>query len=190
MSPDQIVNLCTVCLKQYFVYNGEYYEQLHGAAMGLPLSPILCDIYMEDLEQRAIETAPHPPLWWFRYVDDTHCKLKKCYAQEFTDHLNSLDKDIKFTTEGEENNSLAFLDTLTVIQPDRSLKVQIFRKSTHTDQYLNFSSNHPIDHKLGVIRTLNHRAETVVTEPQDRKEEKSHVNSALATLWLPSVGVR
>ncbi len=83
--------------------------------MGLPLSPILCDIYMEDLEQRAIETAPHPPLWWFRYVDDTHCKLQKRYAQEFTDHLNSLDKDIKFTTEGEENNSLAFLDMLTVI---------------------------------------------------------------------------
>ena len=60
LSPDQIVNLCDVCLKQYFVYNGEYYEQLHGAAMDLPLSPILCDIYMEDLEQKAIETAPTP----------------------------------------------------------------------------------------------------------------------------------
>ena len=71
---------------------------------------------MEDLEQRATATAPHPPLWWFRFVDNTHCKLKKCYAQEFTDHLNSLDPDIKFTTEGEENKTLAFLDTLSVIQ--------------------------------------------------------------------------
>ena len=28
-------------------------------------------------------------------------KLKKAYAQEFTDHLNSIDDDIKWTTEGE-----------------------------------------------------------------------------------------
>ena len=185
LNPDQIVRLAEVCLKQYFVYNGEFYEQLHGAAMGLPLSPILCDIYMEDLEQRAIATAPHPPLWWFRFVDDTHCKLKKCYSQEFTDHLNSLDPDIKFTTEGEENKTLAFLDTLTVIQPDGSIKVKIYRKSTHTDQYLNFNSNHPVDHKLGVIRTLYHRADTVVTDDLDRQEEKSHVNSALAKCGYP-----
>ena len=103
LTPDQIVRLAEVCLKQYFLYNGDFYEQLHGAAMGLLLSPILCDLYMEDLdEQRAIATAPHPPLWWFRFVDDTHCKLKNCYAKEFTDHLNSLDPDIKFTTEGKK----------------------------------------------------------------------------------------
>ena len=66
LNPDEIVRLAEVCLKQYFLYNGDFYEQLHGAAMGLPLSPILCDIYMVDLEQRAIiATAPNVPLWWY-----------------------------------------------------------------------------------------------------------------------------
>ena len=83
--------------------------------MGSPVSPIVCNLYMEHLEQTAIETAPHSPVWWFRYVDDTHTKHQ--HAQEFTDHLNSLDPDIKFTTEGEEDRVLAFLDTLTVIKP-------------------------------------------------------------------------
>ena len=68
----------------------------------------------------------------------THIKIKKQYPQEFTDHINNIDPDIKFTTEREENRSLAFLDTLTVIKPDGNLEVKIYRKPTHTDQYLNF----------------------------------------------------
>ena len=81
--------------------------------MGSPVSMIVCDAMMEDIEQKAIETAPHPTHWWYRYVDDTHTKQDSEYAQEFPDHLNTLDPDIKFTTEGEENGELAFLGTST-----------------------------------------------------------------------------
>ena len=186
LSPKQVVKLLEVCLRcTYFVYNGIFYQQIHGAAMGSPVSPIVCNLYMEHLEQIAIETAPHSPMWWFRYVDDTHTKLKKQHAQEFTDHLNSLDPDIKFTTEGEEDRALAFLDTLTVIKPDGSLDIKIYRKPTHTDQYLNFSSNHPLEHKLGVIQTLSYRAESVITDPAAVEEEKHHITQALAKCDYP-----
>ena len=170
LSSKQVTSLLGVCLKcTYFVYNGVYYQQIHGAAMGSPVSPKVCNLYMEDFEQKAIKSAPHPPLWWYRFVDDTSTKLKKQYAEEFTNHLNSLDPDIKFTTEGEEDRALAFFDTYTVIQPDGSLKIQIYRKPTHTDQYLNFQSNHPLQHKLGVIQTLHHRADSVITEEEDKE---------------------
>ena len=183
----QVTKLLKVCLEcTYFVYDGTFYQQIYGAAMGSPVSPIVCNLYMEQLELRAIASAPHPPLWWYRYVDDTHTKLKKCYAQEFTDHINSLDPDIKFTTEGEENRALAFLDTLTVIQEDGSIHVKIYRKPTHTDQYLNFFSNHPLQHKLGVIQTLHHRAEVVVSEEDDKAEEKEHINNALGKCQYPA----
>ena len=178
-SASQVIKLLEVCLRcTYFVHNGTYYQQIHGAAMGSPVSPIVCNLYMEQLEQLAIQSAPHPPLWWYRYVDDTHTKLKKEFAQEFTDHLNSLDPDIKFTTEGETDRSLAFHDTLTVIQADGTLDIKIYRKPTHTDQYLNFESNHPLEHKLGVIQTLFHRAETVITDPKVVDEGKLHVKKA------------
>ena len=118
-------------------------------------------------------------------MDDTHTKLKKEFAEEFTEHLNSIDPDIKFTTEGEEDRSLAFLDTSTVIKPDGSLDIQIYRKPTHTDQYLNFTSNHPLEHKLGVIRTLFHRAETVITDPLTVKKEKEHITKALSKCGYP-----
>ena len=34
-------------------------------------------------------------------MDYTHTVITKIYSQEFTDHLNSVDGDIKRTTEGE-----------------------------------------------------------------------------------------
>ena len=45
------------------------------------------------------------------------------------------------------------------------------RKSTHTDKYINFNFNHPVDHKFGVISTLYHRADTIVTDNLDRQAE-------------------
>ena len=154
------------------------------------VSMIVCDAMMEDIEEKAILTAPHPPYWWYRYVDDTHTKLDSIHAQEFTDHLNSLDPDIKFTTEGEENGELAFLDTSTVKKEDGSLKVKIYRKPTHTDQYLQFDSNHPLEHKLSVVRTLHHRASTVITEDADKEEERKHVNEALKKCGYPEWAIK
>ena len=153
--------------------------------MGSPVSPIVCNLFMEHLERLAIDTALHPPIWWYRYVDDTHIKIKTAHAQEFTDHLNNIDPDIKFTTEAEESRSLAFLDTLTVVKPDGTIDVKIYRKPTHTDQYLHFGSNHPLQHKLGVIRTLYHRADTVITDSDDTTAEKEHINNALVKCGYP-----
>ena len=39
---------------------GRYHEQIEGAAMGSPLSPIIANLYMEVFEKEAISTAPDP----------------------------------------------------------------------------------------------------------------------------------
>ena len=61
LSPDDIICLLNKCLKcTYFVYKGEYNLQIHGAAMGSPVSPIVCNLYMEHLEQIALARAKDP----------------------------------------------------------------------------------------------------------------------------------
>ena len=76
----------------YFCFDGQFYEQMEGVAMGSPLSPVVANFFLEDFEKKAIEQATHKPVCWFRYVDDTfviwpHGQEK---LTEFLNHLNGL----------------------------------------------------------------------------------------------------
>ena len=57
-----IILLLEFCLKNtYLSFQGQFYEQVEGAALGSPVSPIVANLYMEYVEQKALSTAPHPP---------------------------------------------------------------------------------------------------------------------------------
>ncbi|KAI8499018.1 hypothetical protein Bbelb_234710 [Branchiostoma belcheri] len=59
-------------------------------------------------------------------------------------------------------------------------QLKMYRKPTHTDQYLAFDSHHPLEHKLAVIKTLFHRADNIVTSDQAKTDEQRHLRGALA----------
>ena len=62
MSIPKIVNLLEVCLKNtYFLFQGNYYEQVYGAAMGSPISPLIANMFMKEFEVKAKNFVP-PPL--------------------------------------------------------------------------------------------------------------------------------
>ncbi len=113
--------------------------------MGSPVSPVICNLHMEDFERKAFDTAEHPPCW----------------------------------------RSLAFLDTWSVIKDDGSIKTKVFHKDTHTDQYLHFDSNHQLEHKRGVMKTLMYRVDTIVSDIGDKESKRTHVKEALARNGYP-----
>ncbi|KAI8510307.1 hypothetical protein Bbelb_112230 [Branchiostoma belcheri] len=182
LSVDQVCELLELCLGcTYFTYKGQFYQQMHGCAMGSPVSPIVVNLYMEKFENKALSTFNDtPPANWFRYVDDTWCRLKKRVAADFFDHINQIDDNIKFTQEPSHDNMLPFLDTKTIVEEDGNLRFEVYRKPTHTDQYLAFDSHHPLEHKLAVIKTLFHRADNIVTSDQAKTDEQRHLRGALA----------
>ena len=68
MKVEHITSLLEFCLKTtYFQFQGSFYEQINGAAMGSPISPIVANLFMEDFEVKAIQTAKNPPKMWKRY---------------------------------------------------------------------------------------------------------------------------
>ncbi|KFD63319.1 hypothetical protein M514_07247 [Trichuris suis] len=113
--------------------------------MGSSLAPVLAEVFMEHLEQIAFSTANESivPLIFKRYIDDIFAITKSGEDVAFLNHLNSLFPTcISFTIEKEENDRLRFLDALVISEGDR-LKATVYRKSTHSDRCLRFSSHQP-----------------------------------------------
>ena len=100
-----IIELLGFCLHNtYFSFQNKFYEQVEGAPMGSPVSPIVANLYMEGFERKAIASAINPPKAWFRFVDDTWLIQQQAHKQGFLDHINSRDPAIKFTVEGNQVN--------------------------------------------------------------------------------------
>ena len=89
--------------------------------------------------------------------------------------LNQQHPRIKFTTEIESDSRITFLNTWVNQEPDGSTSITIHRKKTHTDQYLDFASNHPVRQKMGIISTMKHRIDTLVTKPKEKEKELDYV---------------
>ena len=141
---------------------------------------------MEYLEQKVLSTVPHPPRFWHRFVDDTFVIHKEVNKQDFLQHINSVDPAIKFTVEdNKEDRSIPFLDTIVKPEADGSLSITVYRKPTHTDQYLHWDSHHHLLTTFSVIHTLSHRAQTVYNKPELLQQEKNHLRKALTKCKYP-----
>ena len=77
------------------------------------------------------------------------------------------------------------MDTLITKESNGHITTSVYRKATHTNQYLQFSSHHPLQHKLSVPRTLLHRCDTLVSNARDKKTEMHNIKTALKNCGYP-----
>ena len=124
-------NALNHCLKDNtFVFNGIFYKQIDGCAMGSPLAPILADIFMNHLLEPKIVRGEHDFLnitfinepsrpfnlhVFVRYVDDTLAVFdSEEEADRFLTYLNNLHSSIQFTIDKESHDKLPLLDLLLI----------------------------------------------------------------------------
>ena len=119
-------------------------------------------------------------------MDDTFVIHKEVNKNDFLQHINSVDPAIKFTVkDNKEDGSIPSLDTIVKPEVDGSLSITVYRKPTHTDQYLQWGSHHNLSAKFSVINTLFHRAKTVCSNPELLKTEIEHLRKALTPCKYP-----
>ena len=76
---NEIINITNTITKQnYFTHNNKYYTQQEGLPMGSPISCILAEIFIHNIEQTHILNPDNNKqatkiLYWHRYVDDILC---------------------------------------------------------------------------------------------------------------------
>ena len=61
----------------------------------------------------------------------------------------------------------------------REISVLVYRKPTHTDQYLNYSSNHKTSCKESFVSSLFNRAYSTITNKDDLHKEKARIKQVL-----------
>ena len=175
-----IMKLLEFCLTTtYFRFRNIFYKQIEGLAMGSPISPVVANIYMEEFENQALQSSHHSPRVWKRYIDDIFAVIRVRHLNPFLKHLNSLRPGIiKFTHEVEEKSTLPFLEVLITRTDEGNLFFGVYRKPTHTDQLLNFTSHHPMSAKRSVVTTLTRRSQLIPSTRVTKEEEAIHLRKA------------
>ena len=79
LKKDEVMKLLKLVLENcIFSFQGNFFKQLHGAAMGSPYSPVVANIYMEYFKDLTL--GPELPILikeWKRYVDDVFSIIPK-----------------------------------------------------------------------------------------------------------------
>ena len=152
--------------KSFFLFNGKYYIQTDGVAMGSPLGPTLANIFLCHWEEIWLKKCPSKfaPQYYKRFMDDTFVLFKsQDDVKKFHKYISSRHKNMNFTFETEIDNTLPFLDVLVSKDPD-GFSTSLYRKPTFSGLYSNFSSFMPIKYKMGLLFTLLFRGFSLCTD--------------------------
>ena len=151
MSIQQIITLLEFCLKRL---SSSSKVSIMNRSMAqpwvLPSAPSLPTCSWRRLRSRPL-ALPHTPHLWLRFVDDTFVIQK---ADHSLQHINTQVPNIQFTMgEPDQHGSLPFLDTKVTPGSNNTFITTVYRKPTHTDQYLQWDSNYFITAKHSVYNT-------------------------------------
>ena len=152
--------------------------------MGSPVSAVMANLVMENLQKRALSTSIVQPCFWKRYVDDVCAAVNSSLVQTLQQHLNNIEPSIQVTVERETNRKISFLDVTVCRQDNDRLSTKVYRKPTHTERYLSFHSHYPDAHKRAVVYYLTDRAKTIPSSSDQRSKEMKHVTAALVANGL------
>ncbi|ONI45080.1 hypothetical protein AN641_04885 [Candidatus Epulonipiscioides gigas] len=161
--------------KNDFEFNGEYFLQIKGTAMGKKFSPAYANIFMADWEDGALNKCNKKPILYLRYLDDIF-GIWTYSKEEFLEFINILDTHdpsirLKYTF---EDRSINFLDTTvykgTNFDQDSKLDIKVYFKETDTHALLFKTSFHPKHTYKGLIKSQLIRFKRICTQQEDFKE--------------------
>ena len=149
--------------------NNVIYEQKDGVSMGASLGPVLANIIMTELERAVVDKMIQNGTikFYVIYVDDTLLLAKPEQIDGILAEFNKFHKNLEFTLDKFEDCVPHFLD----LEIHRT-GISIYRKDTHTAQFVHYESYTKWSHKIAWIRSLVNRAKRLCTPSKLSNEVK------------------
>lgn len=158
-----------------FMFNGDFYLQIKGTAMGKKFAPAYANIFMANWEREVLHKCRKKPAYYLRYLDDIWgiWTESETEFEEFVEILNSHDPSIKLKIETNKQ-SIDFLDTTVFKGLDFSkthkLDIKVFFKSTDTHALLHKNSFHPKHTFRGIVKSQILRFDRICTRQEDFRQ--------------------
>ena len=133
----------------YFSYDGQFYHQIRGGAMGSPLTLTMANCYMFFFEQQIVRQINNSGGLYLRYIDDIFIIVNwpERHLQKQIERWNLFDQNIKLKASiGKTTN---FLD-LRIENKDGILITKVYHKPSYEPYYLPFNSIHPLHMKKNI----------------------------------------
>ena len=132
------------------------------------------EIYLQLIEELYIKhwIESQEILYYKRYVDDILiiCDQHRTNETTITSFMNSINEQLDFKATREINKSINYLD-LTINISINKTEVNIHRKPTNADITIQYTSNHPQDHKQATFTFYINRMLTLPITDQAKKKE-------------------
>ncbi|BHF78517.1 hypothetical protein SprV_0602163000 [Sparganum proliferum] len=80
-----LMQLFASCQRDFFTFDGRTYEQIKGTPMGSPISNLVAELVLQEVEEVAF--SHYKPTFWRRYGDDTFVIIEKEKLSDLGDIL-------------------------------------------------------------------------------------------------------
>ena len=154
---DLLLLIKTIFRNNCFSWKRRYYRQLRGLAMGNRLAPILANLFLDRIENKAIYADLSISLF-YRYFDDCIAPASSYEeAYKIQNHLNCQEPSIRYEIElPGEDGFLPFLNTKVRVNDSGIVETGWYTKPANKGLMLNAKSHHPEHIKHAVINnTIN-----------------------------------
>ena len=88
--------------------------------------------------------------------------------------------------EGEKDNCISFLGHFYHMGSCRNTRYKYLPKAHTSERYLNFKSEHPLEHKSAVVNALTHRAKSLIKDENKKRMELKHIQNVLTLNGYPN----
>jgi len=180
---ENIQELLNFILKNnFFEFQGQFYLQHRGLAMGSRIAPILAILAVDKLERTSIyaDTSINT-IFYRRYVDDSLILLNnKTDAEKILANLNNTHQSLKFELEcPSAENSINILDCCIKIAANGELQIGFFEKKAKKPLFLHQQSAQPQMTKQACVRAEFIRARRICNNEHSTKVADEQIERKL-----------